>query len=57
MPQNGGDAPPVSGRCGGASLSTVFVSVRHTCATPASMASAIRQVTGEAVVQSGQGAA
>ncbi|HET7384408.1 MAG TPA: SoxY-related AACIE arm protein [Pseudolabrys sp.] len=38
----------------GSVASTVFVSVRHASATPASMASAIRQVTGEAVVQPGK---
>jgi sulfur-oxidizing protein SoxY len=38
----------------GSIASTVFVSVRHAGATPASMASAIRQVTGEAVVQPGK---
>ena len=38
----------------GGVASTVFVSLRHASATPASMASAIRQVTGEAVVQPGK---
>ena len=38
----------------GGVASSTFVSVRHASATPASMASAIRQVTGEAVVQPGK---
>lgn len=38
----------------GGVASSAFVSVRHASATPASMASAIRQVTGEAVVQPGK---
>ena len=38
----------------GGVASSAFVSVRHASATPSSMASAIRQVTGEAVVQPGK---
>ena len=38
----------------GGVASSTFVSVRHASATPASMASAIRQVIGEAVVQPGK---
>ena len=38
----------------GGGATTVFVSVRRASATPASMASAIRQITGEAVVQPGK---
>ena len=38
----------------GGAATTVFVSMRHANATPASMASAIRQITGEAVVQAGK---
>ena len=38
----------------GGAATTVFVSMRHASATPASMASAIRQITGEAVVQAGK---
>jgi sulfur-oxidizing protein SoxY len=38
----------------GGVASTAFVIVRHASATPASMASAIRQVIGEAVVQPGK---
>jgi len=37
----------------GGVVTGAFVSVRHAGATPASMASAIRQVTGDAAVQSG----
>jgi sulfur-oxidizing protein SoxY len=39
---------------GGGAATTVFVSMRHASATSASMASAIRQITGEAVVQAGK---
>lgn len=38
----------------GGVASRTFVSMRHASATPASMASAIRQVIGEAVVQPGK---
>jgi sulfur-oxidizing protein SoxY len=38
----------------GGVASTAFVILRHASATPASMASAIRQVIGEAVVQPGK---
>src|SRR5262249_36913777 len=39
----------------GGVASTAFVIVRHASATPSSMASAIRPVIGEAVVQAGKG--